>query len=57
MHHKTQDGWNGNLQENISTTNPYQFAVGDATHYTPATLTFSSITSSRQSDNVYQYTF
>jgi gliding motility-associated-like protein len=38
-------GWvNGNLQEVISATTPYLFAIGDATVYTPATITFSSVT-------------
>jgi len=38
-------GWvDGNLQEGIATTTPYVFAVGDATTYAPATLTFSSVT-------------
>jgi len=38
-------GWvDGNLQEGISATTPYLFAVGDATTYAPSTLTFSSVT-------------
>ncbi|HTB51951.1 MAG TPA: gliding motility-associated C-terminal domain-containing protein [Ferruginibacter sp.] len=38
-------GWvDGNLQRNITGTSPYVFDVGDATKYTPATITFNSVT-------------